>query len=50
VIGVPGAKHLWVGEGYVRTALSEIVRHVNPAALVPPDMKLPTIWEVPTDA
>jgi len=39
---VPGAKHLWVGEPYVRIALSEIVRRVNPAALVPPTMTLPT--------
>ena len=50
VIAVPGAKHLWVGESYVRTALSEIVRRVNPAALLPPTMTLPTHWEVPTDA
>ena len=40
VIGVPGAKHLWVGERYVRIALNEIVRRVNPAAL-----PLPTDWE-----
>lgn len=32
VIGVDGAKHLWVGEPYVRTALNQIVRHVNPTA------------------
>jgi uncharacterized protein len=32
VIGVPGAKHLWVGERYVRIVLDEIVREVNPAA------------------
>jgi alpha/beta superfamily hydrolase len=32
VIGVDGAKHLWVGEPYVRIALDEIVRRVNPAA------------------
>jgi uncharacterized protein len=50
VVAVPGAKHLWVGEPYVRTALSEIARHVNPAALVPPTMTLPTHWEEPTDA
>jgi alpha/beta superfamily hydrolase len=31
VIAVPGAKHLWVGEPYVRIALNEIVRRVNPA-------------------
>ena len=45
VVAVPGAKHLWVGESYVRAALSEIVRRVNPAALVPPTMTLPTYWE-----
>jgi alpha/beta superfamily hydrolase len=31
VIGVDGAKHLWVGEPYVRIVLDEIVRRVNPA-------------------
>jgi uncharacterized protein len=41
VIGVPGAKHLWVGEPYVRIVLNEIVRQVNPAVPVP----LPTEWE-----
>jgi uncharacterized protein len=45
VVAVPGAKHLWVGEPYVRIALSEIVRRVNPAALVAPNMALPTEWE-----
>ena len=40
VIGVPGAKHLWVGERYVRIVLNEIVRRVNPAA-----WPLPTDWE-----
>jgi uncharacterized protein len=40
VIGVPGAKHLWVGERYVRIVLNEIVRLVNPAA-----WPLPTEWE-----
>ena len=45
VVAVPGAKHLWVGEPYVRIALNEIVRRVNPAALVPPTMTLPTKWE-----
>jgi alpha/beta superfamily hydrolase len=33
VIGVEGAKHLWVGEPYVRRVHEEIVRRVNPAAL-----------------
>jgi len=37
VIAVPGAKHLWVGENYVRIALNEIVRLVNPAAVPLPD-------------
>ncbi|MEU7001315.1 alpha/beta fold hydrolase [Nonomuraea sp. NPDC046570] len=32
VIGVDGAKHLWVGEPYVRIVFDEIVRRVNPAA------------------
>jgi uncharacterized protein len=41
VIGVEGARHLWVGEPYVRIVLNEIVRRVNPAAAVP----LPTEWE-----
>jgi uncharacterized protein len=37
VIGTAGAKHLWVGERYVRVVLNEIVRRVNPAA-----------WPLPT--
>jgi uncharacterized protein len=40
VVAVPGAKHLWVGERYVRIVLDEIVRQVNPAA-----WPLPTDWE-----
>ena len=49
VVAVNGAKHLWVGEPYVRIVMNEIVRRVNPAALVPPDMTLPTHWdEAPT--
>jgi len=40
VIGVQGARHLWVGERYVRIVLNEIVRRVNPAA-----WPLPTDWE-----
>jgi alpha/beta superfamily hydrolase len=43
VIGVDGAKHLWVGENYVRIVLNEIVRAVNPAAL--DDGELPAEWE-----
>ena len=45
VIAVDHAKHLWVGEPYVRIVMTEIVRQVNPAALLPPDMTLPTTWE-----
>jgi len=43
VIGVDGAKHLWVGEKYVRIVLDEIVRRVNPAVATP----LPTEWDGP---
>ncbi|GGM85528.1 hypothetical protein GCM10010106_35650 [Thermopolyspora flexuosa] len=32
VVAVERAKHLWVGEPYVRIVLNEIVRRVNPAA------------------
>ncbi|WP_116243912.1 alpha/beta hydrolase [Nocardiopsis sp. FIRDI 009] len=42
VIGVDGARHLWVGEPYVRRVLGEIVRYVNPAA-----HPLPTEWDGP---
>ncbi|HEY0699034.1 MAG TPA: alpha/beta hydrolase [Micromonospora sp.] len=41
VVGVPGAKHLWVGDA--ETVLDEIVRRVNPAVPVP----LPTTWDGP---
>jgi hypothetical protein len=40
VIGVDGARHLWVGEPYVRIVMNEIVRRVNPA-----QGPLPTQWE-----
>jgi alpha/beta superfamily hydrolase len=43
VIGVDGAKHLWVGETYVRIVLNEIVRVVNPAAMT--GSALPTEWD-----
>lgn len=39
VVAIEGGKHLWVGEPYVRRALEEIVRRVNPAAL-----PIPTEW------
>ena len=41
VVGIPGAKHLWVGDAEV--ALDEIVRRVNPAVAVP----LPSTWDGP---
>ncbi|MFE9189325.1 alpha/beta hydrolase [Micromonospora sp. NPDC007208] len=44
VVGVPGAKHLWVGDA--ETVLDEIVRRVNPAVEVP----LPTTWDGPMEA
>jgi len=40
VVGVEGAKHLWVGEPYVRRALDEIVATVRPGA-----RPMPTTWE-----
>ena len=40
LIAVERAKHLWVGEPYVRIVLGEIVRRVNPAA-----WPLPTEWK-----
>ncbi|GGQ01950.1 alpha/beta superfamily hydrolase [Actinomadura coerulea] len=40
VVAVDNAKHLWVGEPYVRTVLNEIVRRVAPAAY-----PLPTEWD-----
>jgi alpha/beta superfamily hydrolase len=43
VVGVDGAKHLWVGESYVRRALDEIVATVSPGAA-----PLPTTWEPTT--
>ena len=42
VVGVDGAKHLWVGEKYVRIVLDEIVRRVNP-----PAAPLPVTWDGP---
>jgi alpha/beta superfamily hydrolase len=40
VIAVDRARHLWVGERYVRIVLTEIVRRVNPSAL-----PLPAEWK-----
>ena len=41
VVGVAGAKHLWVGDA--ETVLDEVVRRVNPAVPVP----LPSSWDGP---
>nr|WP_182619092.1 alpha/beta hydrolase [Promicromonospora sukumoe] len=43
VIGVDGAKHLWVGEPAVTRVLNEIVGHVLPDHPLP----LPTRWDGP---
>ncbi|MFI5066997.1 MAG: alpha/beta hydrolase [Streptosporangiales bacterium] len=40
VVAVDRAKHLWVGEPYVRIVLDQIVRRVNPAAA-----PMPTEWK-----
>jgi len=40
VVAVQGAKHLWVGENYVRRALEEIVATVSPGS-----GPLPTTWD-----
>ncbi len=40
LIAVDRAKHLWVGEPYVRIVLNEIVRRLNPGA-----WPLPTEWK-----
>lgn len=42
VIAVDNARHLWVGEPYVRIVLNEIVRRVAPEAA-----PLPTEWDEP---
>ena len=42
VIGVEGAKHLWVGERYVHRVLTEIVNRVRPGF-----GDLPTTWDGP---
>ncbi len=43
VVGVEGAKHLWVGEPYVRRVLDEVVARVAGSDLVP----LPHSWQGP---
>ena len=42
VVGVEGAKHLWVGERYVHRVLTEIVQRVRPGS-----PELPTTWDGP---
>jgi alpha/beta superfamily hydrolase len=44
VVGVEGAKHLWVGETYVHRALTEIVNAVRPGF-----GPLPTTWDGPME-
>ncbi len=44
VIGVDGARHLWVGESFVRRALDEIVNAVRPGF-----GPLPTTWSGPME-
>lgn len=44
IIGVPGAKHLWVGENYARIALDGIVRAVEPSSA-----PLATTWHGPME-
>ena len=44
VVGVPGAKHLWVGDA--ETVLDEIVRRVAPDVPVP----LPRTWDGPIES
>ncbi|HWJ83939.1 MAG TPA: alpha/beta hydrolase [Cellulomonas sp.] len=44
VIGVDGAKHLWVGEPAVRRVLDEIVGHVLPG-----HAPLPATWDGPVE-
>lgn len=42
VVGVAGAKHLWVGEAYVRVVLDAVAER-----LVPGSAPLPTTWDGP---
>ena len=44
VVGVPGAKHLWVGDA--ETVLDEVVRRVAPEVAVP----LPQDWDGPMES
>ncbi|HYN29659.1 MAG TPA: alpha/beta hydrolase [Dermatophilaceae bacterium] len=44
VVGVEGAKHLWVGEPFVRRVLDEVVARVAPGRA-----PLPTTWDGPME-
>jgi alpha/beta superfamily hydrolase len=44
VVGVEGAKHLWVGEPFVRRVLDEVVARVAPGR-----SPLPTTWDGPME-
>ncbi|HEX4830828.1 MAG TPA: alpha/beta fold hydrolase [Trebonia sp.] len=48
MIAVDRAKHLWVGEPFVRRVFNEVVRAVNPAALT--GGALPAEWPAPEPA
>lgn len=41
IIGIDGAKHLWVGEAATTSVLNEIVKVLNPAAYPLPEVWLP---------
>jgi hypothetical protein len=45
VVAVDRARHLWVGETYVRIVLNEIVRLLNPGAWPLPTMSANTAWK-----
>jgi alpha/beta superfamily hydrolase len=45
VVGIEGAKHLWVGEKHAARVLNEIVEQVTPAGSIP--VALPQEWDGP---
>lgn len=47
VVGVDGAKHLWVGEKFVQRVLADIVGVVAPERAAGAPAALPTAWEGP---
>ena len=44
VVGVEGAKHLWVGEKYVRIVMDAVAAHLVPGAA-----PLPDDWDGPME-